>query len=135
MGQLVDSSVLIALERRGGFPSDLMETLEDEAIAISAITASELLAGVWRADSMERKQRRSAFVEAILEAIPVVPMDLAVARVHSQLWARVTEEGQLIGAHDLLIAATALSHDLEVLTDNVRDFQRVPGLRVQRPAW
>jgi len=42
----------------------------------------------------------------------------------------LAKRGQMIGAHDLIIAATARYHDLSVLTDNVQEFSRVPGLRV-----
>ena len=43
--------------------------------------------------------------------------------------------GQTTGAHDLLIAATALAHGYGVMTDNIRDFERVPGLEVRQPDW
>ena len=135
MAQLIDSSVFIALERRGLRLDHLLPAVPDEPAAMSAITASELLAGVHRADSTERRVRRGAFVEAVIERMPVLQIDLRVARVHAQLWARLTEAGQPIGAHDLLIAATALASGYSVLTDNPRDFLRVPGLQVRQPTW
>lgn len=135
MTLLLDSSIIIAIERRGLPHRALAELAPDEPIALASITASELLAGVYRADSVERRVRREAFVEALLARVAVLPFDLPVARVHAQLWAQLTAMGQLIGAHDLLIAATAVAHDHTVLTDNLRDFQRVPGLSVRRPSW
>jgi tRNA(fMet)-specific endonuclease VapC len=53
-----------------------------------------------------------------------------IARVHADIWAQLAAKGQLIGAHDLWIAATALAHGMGIATGNVDEFQRVPGLRV-----
>ena len=53
-----------------------------------------------------------------------------VARVHADVWAQLAAKGQLIGAHDLWIAATALAHGMGIASGNADEFQRVPGLRV-----
>jgi predicted nucleic acid-binding protein len=132
---LIDSSVFIALERRGQDPGALVTIAPDQDIAIASITASELLIGVHRSDSPERRVRREAFVEAVLQLAPTVPFDLRVARTHAQLWAALMAAGQQIGSHDQLIAATALAHGYAVLTENLREFQRVPGLVVRQPTW
>lgn len=134
MAQLVDSSVFIALERRGDVPTALAALLPAETLAIASITASELLTGVHRADTPARRARREAFVESILAAFPIFSVDLPVARTHARLWAQLAAAGQLIGDRDMLIAATALTHGYDVLTDNLRDFARVPGLTVHQPA-
>jgi tRNA(fMet)-specific endonuclease VapC len=98
------------------------------------LTASELLVGVYRANSPQCRVQREAFVGAILEAIPILPPDLRVARIHAEVMVELATAGRPIGAHDVLIAATALAHGYRVLTVNVRDFQRVPGLVVQPPS-
>ena len=135
MGQLIDSNVLMALERRGETLFDLMERLGVEPVAISVITASVLLVGAYRARSTDQRLHRETFLEVVYREIPVLPVDLTVARVYAQLWAQLASSGQLIGAHDLLIAATAVAHGYAVLTDNVRDFGRVLGLEVRQPGW
>ena len=136
MALLIDSSVFIALERRRQPLSVLgMVAGQDESIALSAITASELLAGAYRADTPERRTRRLAFVESVLEVISVFPFDIRVARTHARIWTQLASIGQTIGAHDLLIAATALAYGYCVLTDNVREFRKVPGLEVRQPGW
>jgi len=135
VADLIDTSVFIELERRGRGVDALASGAPDAVVALSSVTASELLAGVYRADTEARRERRNVFVEAILDIIPVLPFDLRVARTHAQLWARLAVAGRVIGAHDLIIAATALTHGYGVLTANLRDFQRVPGLRVRQPAW
>lgn len=71
------------------------------------ITASELLHDVHRAKEPSISQKRLRFVEYILDLFPVIPFDLEIARVHAQLWADLQTNGQSIGAHDLIIAATA----------------------------
>lgn len=98
---------------------------------MAAITASKLLVGVQRAVTDEQRARREAFVEAILDRMPVLPFALKSARVHARLVAQLEKSGFRIGAHDLLIAATALTHGRAVLTVNVREFERVPGSEIR----
>ena len=78
-----------------------------------------------------RRARREQFVEAILERFPVVEFGLPAARVYARLWAELLSIGQPVGTHDLFIAATALAVDYGVLTADIRDFGRIPGLRVE----
>ena len=106
----------------------LFAAVPEEPLVLSAVTASEILVGIHRADSPERRGRRKTFVEDLLERLPALEFDLTVARIHARLWAELASAGQLIGAHELIIAATAVAHDYTVLTDNLRDFNRVPGL-------
>lgn len=126
-GLLIDTSVLIDVERG----ENTLDTLPDDvAWSISVVTASELLHGVHRARSEQLRIRRQAFVEGVLSAIAPLPVTEQVARVHAEIWASLESSGQMIGSHDLWIAATALSNDLAVATSNPRDFERVPGLDV-----
>jgi tRNA(fMet)-specific endonuclease VapC len=124
---LIDTSVLIDAERRGQL---LDEAAGDADRAISVITASELLHGVHRARTAAVRTRRSAFVEHLLSALHPLPVTTGIARAHAEIWAELESEGTLIGAHDLWIAATALSHGMDVATTNSKDFERVPGLDV-----
>ena len=109
MAILVDTSVIVELERAERPHEQLVERIGDADVAISAITASDLLHGVHRADSAVRRARRERFVEALLSALPVLPFDLEAARVHSRIWADLRQQGESVGAHDLIIAATAIS--------------------------
>lgn len=132
MGTLIDSSVLIAAERgKLDLRARLLER-EDEQFAIAAITASELLHGVHRAATSERRTRREAIVEQLLATLPVIPFDLVVARVHARIWAELAARGVNIGAHDLLIGASALAVDYAVATHDTRSFPKIPGLSVAR---
>lgn len=111
----------------------LEKVLGAEERAISVITVSELLHGVHRARGARRNRRR-AFVEHVLASLDPIPITEAVARVHAEIWAELSGRGDVVGAHDLWIAATALAHGLGVATGNAADFRRVPGLRVLTPA-
>jgi tRNA(fMet)-specific endonuclease VapC len=127
---LIDSSVIIALERGKLALDDLAARLEPKTVAIAAITASELLHGVHRAETSSRRKRRTEFVDAILARLPVLPFDLEVARTHAAIWSDLARDGVTIGAHDLQIAATAIAHEMAVATHNAREFLRVEGLNV-----
>lgn len=88
MALLIDTSVFIAIERqhRGEKAlAPLAPAAGDEPVALAAITASDLLVGMHRADTEERRLRRAAFVEAVLSAVPVLPFDLHAARIHAGL--------------------------------------------------
>jgi tRNA(fMet)-specific endonuclease VapC len=126
-GWLIDTSVLVDSERGGGA---LTRVPDDEEHAISVVTVSELLHGVRRASDGARRMRRQAFVEQVLAGLEVLPATTEVARVHADVWAQLEADGELIGAHDLWIAATALAHGMRVATTNAREFARVPGLEV-----
>lgn len=122
--QLIDTSVLIEVER-GALP---MEPLVREEKAISVISVSELLHGVHRATPDSRRMRRQAVVEQILGAVEQIPIDTEVARVHADIWAGLEASGEIIDAHDLWIAATAVTHGMELATVNRQHFERIPGL-------
>jgi tRNA(fMet)-specific endonuclease VapC len=129
VGVVLDTSVLIAAERGAVRFEALLESLGEEPVAIAAITASELLHGCHRASDPGVRARRAAFVDALLDALPVLPFGMPEARRHAELWAELARTGTVIGPHDLLMAATALAHGFVLATLNQREFGRVPGLR------
>jgi len=129
MGLILDTCVFIDAERNK-HSIDFNQWLGEELAYISAITASELLAGVFLAKSEARRLKRSAFVEAILARIPVLPFTEEVARMHAEIYALLHSKGSLIGAHDLIIAATALAQGYSLLTRNKAEFERIAGLNV-----
>jgi tRNA(fMet)-specific endonuclease VapC len=145
MGTLLDTTVFIELERairRLSAPSAMNEVygrLEEqlgstEEVGIAAITASALLHGVHRA-TPEHRARRAAFVEGALTAFPPFPFDLLAARAHARLWAELASSGMDVGAHDRLVAATAITAGWRVGTANVKHFERIPGLDVLAITW
>jgi tRNA(fMet)-specific endonuclease VapC len=129
---LIDSSVFIAGERGRIDLAELLASLRGEPLALSAVTASELLYGLYRSRTPEQRERRSAYVDAILTQMTVLAFDLAVARVHSAVSAELDRSGGRVGAHDLMIAATAMAHDYRVATRDLRSFPRIRGLETLR---
>jgi predicted nucleic acid-binding protein len=132
VGLLIDSTLLVRAERRRLTPDDLVgELIErwgDTEIAISAMSAGELLHGCWRADNPTRRAHREEFVEALLSALPIVVITLPIMRLFAQIDAALTRAGKRLPTSDLLIASTALSRQDEVVTGNIRHFRHVPGL-------
>ena len=125
---MLDTTVLVTIERSA---SSLDAVIDDEDdVAIAAITAAELLVGVELSGSTSR-QRRSAFVENVLSTIPIEPYDLDVARTHVSLLAHTRRSGRPRGAHDLLIAATALTHSRTVVSADAAGFADLPGLALR----
>lgn len=140
MGTLLDTTVFIGLERAvrrlppATAMAEVSKRLEEqlgaaEEVAMAAITASELLHGVHRA-SPEHQARREAFVEAALAAFPPLPFGLPAARAHARIWAGLAAKGQDVGAHDRLVAATAVTAGWRVGTANTRHFDRIEGLDI-----
>jgi tRNA(fMet)-specific endonuclease VapC len=143
VGTLLDTTFFIQLERdlRLHAPASALEEVgsrlagelgENEEVGIAAITASELLHGVHRADP-EHLPRRQSFVEAVLVAFPTLPFDLLCARAHARLWAELAGAGADVGSHDRLVAATALALGWRVATANLRHYERIRGLEVVAP--
>lgn len=135
MGVLIDTSVIVAHER-GRLDLDALSAAHlfrrtDEPFYISVITVSELLHGAHRAGDRVRRARRTAFVEGVIDAFPILPIDLPTARAHAELGAELADAGTPIGTHDLWIASAAVARALHLATLNEREFGRVPGLEVE----
>lgn len=134
MGLILDSSVLIAAERKG---SNARQTLTDlalrvsgEDVALSVVTVIELMHGVSRADSAARKATRRQFLDELLTALPVHLVTIPVALRAGQLDGENMAKGVRLALADLLIGVTALELGYGVITGNVRHFERIPGLAV-----
>ena len=131
MGVIFDTSVLIEAERGRFDAIGFTAGKKKEPFGLSAISVSELLHGVHRADTEKRRLKRSAFVEKTIELFPIYPFDKSVARVYAKLWSGLLQKGLNIGAHDLMIGATAISLGFSVATFNVRHFSRIVGLDLE----
>jgi len=103
---------------------------DEDDVAIAAVTAAELVVGVELADGRQRRRRR-AFVDAVLSAIPVEPYDLEVAGFHAALLVQARRSGRPRGAHDLLIAATAVARTRTVVTADPGGFADLPGVALR----
>ena len=132
MGTIVDTSVLVAVERGRLDVAALHGEDDHEPVAMAAITASELLHGVHRLRGGVARARAERFVERLLASFAVIPFDLDVARVHAQLEAELSAAGTAVGDADLMIAATAVWLDYRIATRDLRSFPRIKGLELVR---
>jgi tRNA(fMet)-specific endonuclease VapC len=123
---IVDTGVLVAIERGGEIPAHILP--DDADIAIAAITASELIVGVELADDA-RRATRQATVDAILATFDVIAFDLEIARHHASLLAHARRSGRPRGAHDLQIAATARATNRVLITADDHAFDDLPGVQ------
>ena len=122
---ILDTTILISAERSRQSLDRLI--VDEDDVAIAAITAAELLVGVELADDKHRAKRQ-AFVRSVLDSIPIEDYDLAVAEQHARLLAHVRHSGRARGAHDLLIAATAAARDRIVVSADRTAFADLPGV-------
>lgn len=128
MRYLMDTNILSALVRspRGPIFERIGERGEDN-VYTSVVVAAELRYGVARKGS----ERLSRQVEAILDAIDIAPIRPPTDRIYGDIRWYLERSGSPIGANDLLIAAQALSEDSTLVTDNMKEFERVPGLKIE----
>jgi tRNA(fMet)-specific endonuclease VapC len=129
MGVILDTSVLIAAERRKFDLEGLFLSLSGESFFMSSITLSELWHGCHRGKELALRERFK-YVQYLESKIPVLGFAVTEALVHAKIWAGLEKIGQRIGLHDLIIAATALAHGYSIATLNESEFQRVPNLRL-----
>ena len=129
MGLVIDTDVWVLAEKSGSQLS-LVRWAHYGGAYMSAITASELLVGVERANTTERRAMRGAFVENLLASIPVLEFSISVARTHARMVAALPKS-VTAGAHDALIAATAVHHGFALLTRNAADFRLFAGLQLE----
>ena len=104
---------------------------DDDDVAIAAVTVAELLVGVALAGARQRPARQ-AFVDDVLEAMPVLAYDAEVADAHAALLVATRQAGRPRGAHDLIIAATARATGRTVVTADPSGFEGLPDVELAR---
>ena len=132
MAILIDADVIIQAER-GLFDLDIwMQSLPHEEFKLAAITIAELWHGAERASGIHRAKRR-LFLQRIFATFHLVPYSEQAAFEHARIWAELESSGQMIGPHDLILAAVAIHTGSAVATFNTRHFAAVKGLKVIEP--
>ena len=111
-------------------PARLRERFNNFAdqLCISVITLAELIYG---AEKSARPHENLTVVEQFCARLDILPFAERAASHYGQLWAELERVGQPIGIHDMMIGGHARSEGLTVVTNNVREFQRMPGLRLE----
>jgi len=129
---LFDTDAISELLRPRPHPDYLswIESIDRVDQFASAVSVGELFKGAFRSHARVRHLKN--IEERVLPAITVLPFDVATARVFGELRAHLEDRGELLPDADLQIAATALHHELELVTGNVRHFERIPELKINR---
>ena len=124
---LLDTNILSDLIRNPcGRVMEQIERVGENAVCTSIIVAAELRYGAAKANSRRLAER----IDLILSALEILPLEPPVDREYAALRHHLTRQGTPIGPNDLLIAAQALANGLTLVTANLREFSRVPGLSV-----
>jgi predicted nucleic acid-binding protein len=128
MNYLVDTDWVVDYLKGRTPVVERLTILAPEGLAVSLITYGEIYEGIYFGRNSE--QHESGF-RNFLRGVVLLPLDRAIMRRFARVRGDLRSKGQLIGDPDLLIAATALHHDLTLLTHNVRHFGRIAGLKVE----
>ncbi|ROO31407.1 type II toxin-antitoxin system VapC family toxin [Salinisphaera japonica] len=123
---LLDTNIISDMVRRpAGRAAKALARVDVAQVCTSIIVVSEIRYGVARRGS----QKLTAQVDAVLSVLPALSLESPADRHYGDIRAELAGQGQPIGGNDLLIAAQARALGLTVVTDNIREFERVRGLR------
>ena len=127
-GYLLDTNIISEIIRNPtGFTAGRIEQTDPKEMCTSIVVAAELRYGCAKKGSAKLRAK----VEAVLETIPVLPLDVPADADYGSIRSELEAAGQIIGLNDLLIGAHAHALGLTLVTDNVREFNRIRGLSVE----
>lgn len=106
----------------------MLLSLSPKEVAIPAIVKAELLLGAYKSKKKEENLRK---VELFLEAFSIISFEDQMTYVYAEIRSELEKKGRLIGPNDLLIAATVKSLNGILVTNNTKEFTRIPGLMVE----
>ncbi len=128
LAYLLDTNILSDLVRNPqGKVAEQIHKVGEDTVCTSVIVVAELRYGATRSNSAKLAER----IDLILSAVEILPLETSADHQYAALRHQLTRQGNLIGPNDLLIAAHALAGGLTVVTANVGEFSRVPGLKVE----
>ena len=134
MGLILDSSVVIAAERRGDNVTQMLKQIVaatgDQRTVLSSVGLTELVHGIYRAQTAQTRSRRDSFIRELLNDVEVYPYTKETALLAGKIGGEQQGQGVIIPFGDLLIGATALEVGYSILTVNVRHFRLIPALTV-----
>lgn len=128
MRYLLDTNIVSDLVRNPqGVIAARIAKLGEASVFTSIIVTAELHFGLAR----NRSDRLAGQLQTVLSGLDILPWDAPADERYGEIRAFLQGKGKLIGANDLLIAAHALALDVTLVSDNVREFSRVPGLKLE----
>jgi tRNA(fMet)-specific endonuclease VapC len=123
---MLDTDTVIYL-RDGRIPRAYLERFSPGSLVMSIVSYGELYFGAKKG----RRKGAMEILELVIGGVPPLAMDIGAARTYGELRADLEARGQRIGNNDLWIAAHALSAKLILVTNNEREFRRIPGLKIE----
>jgi tRNA(fMet)-specific endonuclease VapC len=129
---ILDADVIISGEKNIFDLRGWLESRAEDRFAVAAITVAELWHGVERA-SANRRISRQKYLEAVVAVLPIIAYTEETAYFHARVWSNLEASGKIIGAYDLIVAATALERGCVLATFNRRHFSQVNGLNIIEP--
>ncbi len=133
MGLILDTSILIANERRKGSIDDVVSqayAIGETEVGISSVSVVELTHGIYRARTEAEKERRKVYIEKAFRDLGIYPVTFEIAQLAGRIDGEQAAQGTAIGFEDLVIGATALYLGYDVATYNVKHFELIPGLKI-----
>jgi predicted nucleic acid-binding protein len=136
MGLVLDSSVVIAAERRGENVTQMLKHITastgDQLAVLSSVGLTELVHSIYRANTPDVRTRRDLFIRELLEDVKVYPYTRSTALIAGRIDGEQRNRGITIPFGDLLIGATALEIGYSMVTINLRHFKLIPDLEIRQ---
>lgn len=134
LGLVLDSSVLVAAERKKLTTPDVIrrvrESAGDVTVVICSMTVAELAHGIYRANTPELSRMRRQFLDEVKAHVPIHPVTESTAEIIGRIGAEQAAKGIALPVADLIIGACALELGYAIGTTNMRDFNRIPDLSI-----
>jgi len=131
---VLDSTIVITAERRSLPVAELVQAIQsgfgEIEVSLSPITVAELVHGIYRARTPEASERRREYIQELVNLVPIHPVTLQTAYLVGQIEGQEAAKGNVLPFNDLLIAAAAIEQGYSVLTENLRHFEKIPGVQV-----
>ncbi len=131
MTYLVDSDWVAEYLKGRQRAVQVLSALSEQGLAISLITFGEIYEGIYYG---QNRASHEAGFRQFLRSVEVIPLNRRVMRRFALIRGDLRRRGELTPDPDILIAATAVHYDLTLLTHNVKDFRRIPGLKLYESA-
>jgi tRNA(fMet)-specific endonuclease VapC len=130
MKYLLDTNICIAWTKGDEAVKTQLMALSPEDVVLCSVVKAELAFSIQKSKSRAKTEHT---IRSFTDQFHSLPFDDAAAEKHGVIRAILEQTGKPIGPHDLMIAAIAEAHGLTVVTRNLREFERVPALKVV--AW
>lgn len=125
---LLDTDTCIYIMKKHPAIVDKLDFIEADEVAVSSISVSELYYGV---EKSQKKKSNKKFLDNFLSPISIITYNHSAAKAYGLIRAKLETSGQIIGPLDMLIAAHALSQNLILVTNNVKEFNRIENLKIE----